>query len=150
MELRNFVCLLGVVLTLVACGKSVNKVESATASTPAAATNSAPASSTGDLGIALYPGMVALMEGHRIPGGNSGYLIDSAYKSADKPEKVAAYYREQLGKKFGSNGFADTPMGEGMVHLVAGSEAAGQIFDITIRAEGDGAMVSIRSYVKSN
>jgi hypothetical protein len=150
MKPRNFVCLLGTVAVLVACGKSEPKPEAAPGNVPAATVAAAPASGAGDLGIALYPGMETLMEGHRIPGGNSGYVIDSAYKSADKPEKVAAYYREQLSKKFGSNGFAETPAGEGMVHLIAGSEKAGQIFDIMIRAEGDGTVMSIRVAAKSN
>lgn len=144
MKTVYLVFLFSMVFAIAACGKADNKADAvaapASVSVPGAA----------DSGIALYPGMVALMEGHRVPVGNGGFMIDSAYKSSDKPEKVAAFYRDLLGKKFGSNGVADTPMGEGMVHLMAGAEGANQSLDITIRAEGDGTVVSIKTIGKSN
>jgi hypothetical protein len=150
LELRALVLVLTAVSALVACGKSEPRVEAPSGGTPVATASASPNSGAGDLGIALYPGMVAVMEGQRLPGDNSAYMINSAYKSADKPEKIAAYYREQLGKKFGKDKFAEMPMGEGMIRLVAGSEEASQRFDITIRAEGDGTMMSVMAIVKSN
>jgi hypothetical protein len=149
MELKNLVCLVGVVTALVACGKTETKVESTPANAPAAAASAAPSSSSTKLGIDLYPGMEALMEGRRIAGDKSGYAINSAYKSADKPDKVAAFFREQFTKKYGPTGLMEMPSGEGMVRLIGGSEEANQRYDLTIRAEGDGTVVGIIQYIKN-
>jgi hypothetical protein len=154
MERRNLalVCLLGAVTALTACGRSEPKTEAVPATVQAAAAGAggAPAAGASEMGIAVYPGAETLMARHPLAGDKSATMYDSAFKSADKPEKVAAFYRDELGKLAGDKSkVSEPPAGEGFVHLIGGKDES-RIFDITIRAEGADTIFSIKTIVKMN
>lgn len=151
MDLRNFVCLVGA-FALVSCGKSEPKSEAmpSAGQIVAAVTSSSSSSATSDLGIAIYPGAETLMAPRKIAGDQSATMYDTAFKSADKPEKVASFYREELAKISGDKSkVTETPMGEGFVHLIGGKDI-NKTFDIVVRAEGTDTIFSIKTFVKTN
>lgn len=144
------VCLLAAVSSMAACGKTEPKTEALPtgAQIVAAVANNASTAAPSDMGIAIYPGAETLMASHLLAGDAGGSMYDSAFKSADKPEKVAAFYRDELGRIAGDKTkFAEPPMGEGFIHLVGGNENS-KVFDILIRSEGADTMFSIKTMVK--
>lgn len=151
MDLKNLVCLVGAV-ALVSCGKSEPKVEalpSAAQIVAAVASNSSTAGPS-DMGIAIYPGAETLMAPRQITGDKSATMYDTAFKSADKPEKVAGFYREELAKISGDKSkVSEVPMGPGFVHLIGGKDI-NKTFDIVVRAEGTDTIFSIKTIVKTN
>lgn len=155
MTMRNLAlaCLLGAMSLLTACGKSEPKGDAAAAGASGGAAVASSASQTGpaDLGIAIYAGAEMVREPHQLAGDKSGVMMDSVFKSADKPDKVAAFYREELKKAF-QDQVIETPMGEGMSQLQAGDPEKGKNFQILIRTDdsGSGTVFSIRYLVKAN
>ena len=146
------VCLLVTVASLAACGKSEPKSEAMPtgAQVVAAVAGSAPAAGATEMGLAIYPGAETLMSGRPLGGDKSATMYDSAFKSADKPEKVAAFYRDELAKISGDKSkVSEPPMGEGFVHLVAANEGS-KMFDVVIRSEGSDTIFSIKTIVKAN
>lgn len=83
----------GLTTLLFACGGSEPRAGSAAPGVPSAIGSSG----ASILGIAIHPGMQTLMEPRRLSGDSTRDMFDSAYKSTDKPEKGAAFYREALG-----------------------------------------------------
>ena len=151
MELRYLVCLVSVV-ALASCGKSEPKAEAPPSSGQivAAVTSSSSTASPSDMGIAIYPGAETLMAPRKIAGDKSATMYDTAFKSADKPEKVASFYREELAKISGDKSkVTEPPMGEGFVHLIGGKDI-NKTFDIVVRAEGSDTIFSIKTIVKTN
>lgn len=154
MEGRKLVLvgLLGAVIAITSCGKSEPKAEATPSAGQIVAAVAGSTSTAGptDMGIAIYPGAETLMAPHPLTGDASATMYDSAFKSADKPEKVAAFYRDELGKLFGDKSkIAEPPMGEGFVHLVAG-DGVSKNFDIVVRPEGTDTIFSIKTIVKAN
>jgi hypothetical protein len=145
-------CLLGAVTALSACGKSEPKTEALPAAAPASAAtpSSSPAAGATEMGLAIYPGADTMMSGHKLAGDNSATMYDSAFKSADKPEKVAAFYRDELAKLAGDKSqVSEPPMGEGFVHLIGGKDES-KYYDVMIRPEDAGTVFSIKTIVKAN
>jgi hypothetical protein len=153
MERRNLalVCLLSAVTALSACSKSEPKTEALPAAAPASAatTSSSPAAGATEMGLVVYPGAETMMSGHRIGGDNTATMYDSAFKSTDKPEKVAAFYRDELAKLAGDKSkVSEPPMGEGFVHLIAAKDES-KYYDVMIRPEDGGTVFSIKTTVKN-
>jgi len=145
-----------VAAALAACGRSPPTSEGAWAVRPAPAVNAnnptaeSDASGVGALGLPLYPGMQALVEARHIPIAKRGELIESDFKSADPTEKTAAFYREQLSKKYGEDTqFLETPLGEGMVRLQATNGEARNI-EVLIGPDGTGSIVGVRTLGMTN
>lgn len=154
MKGRNLavVCLMGAATLLAACGKSETSAPAdagAATSGPAAASSAAAAPGM-VLGVAVYPGAEMVRAPHELGGDASGSMMDSAFKSADKSDKVAAFYREELKKAF-QDQVAETPMGEGMVQLQGGNAEKGANAQIIVRTDdsGSGTVFSIRSLVRA-
>jgi hypothetical protein len=152
MKLNNLTwpALLAVGATLAACGKAQMGTE-ATSAASARPTllMSAPAASDGNLGVALYPGMVTLVGARGTPVAKRGTLIDATFKSADTPERIAAFYREQLSKRFGDETqFLEEPQAEGLIRIQA-SNGQSQSIEMSIRPEGADSIVTIQSLVKA-
>lgn len=134
---------------LCACGSAQTDGETAAAApvTPVAG-NADPASSS--RGMAQYPGMQTLVEAHRTPVAKRGDLIESDFKSADPPEKTAAFYREQLSKRYGEDTqYLETPLDEGMVRLQA-TDGERRNVEVLIRPDGAGSIVGVRTLGTSN
>ena len=154
MKLRNlsFPALLIAVAGVAACGKAPSTAE-VTPTALSASTTAAPSSETGakvgdasgQLGVELYPGLEVLVAAHPIPGGPTS----ADFKSSDKPEKIAAFYRDLLSKNGGDNSqYLESPMGEGMFQIQASDGKHG--ISIMIRAEGDRSIVGIQTLRTAN
>lgn len=95
MDTKNLVCLVGVA-ALASCGKSEPKVESLPSAGQIVASVASRATAEVPAGIAIYPGAQTLMASHLLTSDKSGAMYDSAFKSGDKPETVADFYRNEL------------------------------------------------------
>ena len=154
MYARHFlpVFVLSALTVLTACGNSGSKGSAAapTANGSARSANAPEAAGASILGIAVYPRSETLQEPHRLTGDQSGTMYDSTFKSADKPEQVAAFYREALTKLIGDKTkIVDAPGGEGMIHIIA-SDGADKNFELLIRPDGTDTIFSIRSTVRTH
>lgn len=149
MDSRKLACLLGVAVTLVACGKTEPKSEASpsggqiAAALPSTTSAAAPA----DLGIAIYPGAQTLMASHLLGSDKGSAIYDSAFKVTDKLEKVAGFYRDELSKLSDDKTKpVDLPVGEGFVHLMGGKDQS-KVFDITMHAEGADVLFNIKTLI---
>lgn len=136
--------------TLAACGNAQASAE-VTSASPAQPVHQMPASaaSVGNLGVVLYPGMVAMVGAHGTPVAKRGTLIDATFKSADRPEQIVAFYREQLSKKFGDETqFLEESQAEGLIRVQA-SNGQSQSIEMSIRPEGADSIVTIQSLVRT-
>jgi len=154
MKLRNLSlpALLIAVVGVTACGKAPSTAE-VTPTALSAPTTDAPSSAavaktgdaSGELGVELYPGLEVLVAAHPMPGGPTS----ADFKSNDKPEKVAAFYRDLLSKNGADNSqYVESPIGEGMFRIQASDGKQGT--NIVIRAEGDGSIVGIQTLRTAN
>lgn len=151
MYLRNLVCMVGVATALGACGKSEPKSEAlpSAGQVVAAVASSTSTAAPSDMGIAIYPSAETLMASHLLASDSGASMYDSAFKSTDKIEKVAGFYREELAKMSGDKAkVVELPMGEGFVHLIGGKDES-KVFDITIHTEGAEVLFSIKTTVKA-
>jgi len=114
------------------------------------APSAAPTSSAAALRVVLYPGLQTLVEAHRIPLDKSGYMVVADFRSDDAPDKVAAFYRTQLGKQFGNKTeMQEIARGEGTTSFQA-TDRQGQGTTVLVRPEGAGTVVGIQTMVKTN
>jgi hypothetical protein len=139
--------LLAAASVLAACSKTPTQGQTVQAP---AAPSAAPTSSAAALRVALYPGLQTLVEAHRIALDKSGYMVVADFKSDDAPDKVAAFYRAQLGKQFGDKTeVQEIARGEGMTSFQS-TDGQGQGTTVLVRPEGTATVVGIQTLVKTN
>jgi len=156
MKLKNssLVGLLIVAAAMAACGGSPATSGGTSEVRPLPVANAAPeapdAKGSAAVGLPLYAGMQTVVEARRTPLAKRGDLIESDFKSADPPEQIAAFYREQLSKKYGEDTqFLETPLGEGMVRLQA-TNGEGKNIEVLISPDGAGSIVGVRTLGMTN
>jgi hypothetical protein len=149
MKRRTWI-LVGLVVALTGCGKTPTEVPASTTSTASAVTGAALDANSGDvkeLGVSLYPGMENLIGVHPVTANAEGKLIAADYKSADPPEKIAAFYREQMNKEASSGAqFMESPAAAGMARFQLATESRG--ITVMIRPDGAGSIVGIQTLVR--
>jgi hypothetical protein len=143
--------LLAAASVLAACSKTPTPGQTSQAAAPSPqAAGAAPTSSAAALRVALYPGLQPLVEAHRIALDKSGYMVVADFKSDDAPDKVAAFYRAQLGKQFGDKTeVQEIARGEGMTSFQS-TDGQGQGSTVLVRPESTGTVVGIQTLVKTN
>jgi len=156
MKLENprWVGLLIVAAAMAACGGSSATSEGTLEVRPLPVVNAAPnvtdVKGPAALGVPQYAGMETVVEARRTPLAKRGDMTESDFKSSDPPEQIAAFYREQMSKKYGEDTqYLETPLGEGMVRLQA-TNGEGKNIEVLIGPDGAGSIVGVRTLGMTN
>jgi hypothetical protein len=101
--------------------------------------------SEADLGVPLYPGAQLQEGGSSRVETPDGRMVMVQLTSGDAPDKVAAYYREQLKSRAAGKQFMDASSGDGGATLVLGDEAAKSGIQIQVGKADTGSTIHISS-----
>lgn len=96
-----------------------------------------------DLGVPLYPGATPVENASSRARTPEGTMAMMQLRSKDPPERVAAFYREQLKSRAQGKTLADMSGGDGSTTLVLGDEGNQQGVQIHVGRSDDGSAIVI-------
>jgi hypothetical protein len=96
-----------------------------------------------DAGVPFYPGAKVPEGGSTRSQGPDGTMTMVALQSGDAPDKVAAFYRDQLKSRAQGKQFMDSSSGDGGHSLMLGDDKAGSMVHVTIGKEESGSSIQI-------